>query len=119
MCPDLHTHLLCATLRTPQYALIHFECRLHNPKSFFTQNITLLPHLFVHAIPIAQPPRSGLLQIAVSTMLRASLDAPRNSLLPKHCRYSPIDFSTSILQSLAVSGRPSGMPVRVGRINWP
>ena len=42
-----------------QYASIHFERRLHNPKSFFTQNITLLPHLFVHAIPIAQPPRSG------------------------------------------------------------
>jgi len=59
----------------PQYASIHFERRLHNPESFFTQNITLLPHLFVHAIPIAQPSRSSLLQIAVSTMLRAGLDA--------------------------------------------
>jgi hypothetical protein len=100
MCPDLHTHLLCATLQTPLYASIHFERRLHNPKSFvFTQNITLLPHLFVHAIPIAQPPRSGLLQIAVSTMLRTRLDAPRYSLLPEHCRYSPMDLSTAVRSS--------------------
>jgi hypothetical protein len=93
VCPDLPTHLLCATLQIPQYASIHSERRLHNPKPFvFIQNITLLPHLFVDAIPIAQPPRSGLLQIAVSTMLRVGLHAPRNSLLPEHCRYSPIDF---------------------------
>ncbi len=78
VCPDLPTHLLCATLRTPQYASIHFERRLHNPRSFvFTQNIKLLPHLFVHAIPIAQPPRSSLLQIPVSTMLRVGLHASR------------------------------------------
>jgi hypothetical protein len=107
--------LLCATLQTPQYAPIHFERRLHNPKSFvFTQNITLLPHLFVHAIPIAQPPRSGLLQIAVSTMLRAGLDAPRNSLLPEHCRYSPIDFSRSIQLSARIH-RGLCDPIDVGR----
>jgi hypothetical protein len=42
---------------------------------------------------------SGLVQIAVSTILRTGLDAPRYSLLPEHCRYSPIDLSTSLTKS--------------------